>query len=263
MMDANSLRLNYFSRDHWIVYTAILAVSLIAWAYMGYMGWAMQHMDRVDMWMPPGSGSRAWQFYDFWMLFVMWAVMMIAMMTPSVLPMTSLYVTVVQSKKSKQLAYTPTIVFLAGYLIAWTGYSAVVTVIQYYLHVSGWLNSMMDSRSYLFSGIILVAAGIYQWTPWKDACLQQCRSPLHYLMTSWREGYGGAIRMGINHGLYCVGCCWALMVVMFAVGVMNVLWMILIALFVLAEKISPLSYKYVRLISGLGLVLWGSYWLTI
>jgi len=262
-MLSERIQINYFSRDHWIVYSAMLIVCLLAWLYMAYMGWAMQHMDVVDMWMPPRAGGSAWQLYDFWMLFAMWAVMMIAMMTPSVLPMVSMYVTVTQSQKSKNQAYTPTIIFLCGYLFIWVLFSVGISIVQYPLHISGLLNPMMDSRSYLLSGVILIVAGVYQWTPWKDACLEQCRSPLNYLMTSWRQGAWGAIRMGMNHGAYCVGCCWALMAVMFSVGVMNVLWMVVITLFVLAEKISPLSSKYVRIISGVGLVVWGSYWLSL
>ena len=170
-MTVESIKLNYFSRDHLIVYSAMAAVCLIAWGYMGYMGWAMQNMDSVEMWMPPRSGTRAWSLYDFWMLFAMWTVMMIAMMTPSVLPMVSLYVTVTHSKKSKGQAYTPTIIFLCGYLITWAFFSVIISIAQYPLHISGLLTPMMDSRSYLLSGIILVLAGVYQWTPWKDACI--------------------------------------------------------------------------------------------
>ena len=262
-MTTNSMQMNYFTRDHLIVYSGMLVVFLLGWSYMAYMGWAMQHMDMVDMWMPPRTGGHAWQLYDFWMLFAMWAVMMIAMMTPSILPMVSLYVTVNHSKKVKGQAYTPTLIFLCGYLMAWVFFSVAISVAQYPLHVFGLLNPMMDSRSYLLSGAILILAGVYQWTPWKDACLEQCRSPLHYLMTRWREGHWGAIRMGIHHGFYCVGCCWALMAVMFSVGVMNVLWMVVIAFFVLAEKISPISAKYLRTFSGLCLVIWGGYWLTL
>ena len=262
-MSTNSISQNYFTRDHWIVYVGMLIVCMLGWGYMAYMGWAMQHMDVIDMWMPPRAGTRAWTLYDFYMLFAMWAVMMIAMMTPSVLPMVSMYVTVNKSKRVKGQAYTPTFIFLSGYLIAWALFSVVISVTQYPLHTVGLLNPMMDSRSYLLSGAVLVVAGVYQWTPWKDACLEQCRSPLHYLMTSWREGYAGAIQMGIRHGMYCIGCCWALMAVMFAVGVMNVLWMVIIAFFVLAEKISPVSAKYLRIISGSGLVIWGSYWLSL
>ena len=262
-MSDYSIKHNYFSRDHCIVYAGMFVVCLLGWGYMAYMAWAMHNMDIVDMWMPPRAGTRAWLPYDFYMLFMMWTLMMIAMMTPSVLPMVSMYVTVKKSKKTRGQAYAPTFIFLLGYLLAWTLFSVVISIAQYPLHTSGLLNPMMDSRSYLLSGAILLLAGVYQWTPWKDACLEQCRSPLHYLMTRWREGYVGAMRMGLHHGIYCIGCCWALMVVMFAVGVMNVLWMIAIAFFVLAEKISPVSAKYLRMISGLVLVVWGSYWLSL
>lgn len=235
----------------------------MGWAYMGYMAWAMQHMDVVDMWMPPMADTRAWQLYDFWMLILMWVVMMIAMMTPSILPMVSLFVTVSKSKRKKGQAYASTFIFLGGYLIAWILFSVVISLAQYPLHVGGWLNPMMNSRSYLLSGGILVLAGLYQWTPFKDACLKQCRTPLNFLMTCWREGNSGAVRMGLLHGFYCIGCCWALMAVMFAVGVMNVLWMVVIAIFVLAEKISPFSALFFRVVSGIVLVIWGGYWLSL
>jgi predicted metal-binding membrane protein len=121
---------------------------------------------------------------------------------------------------------------------------------------------MMDSRSYLLSGLVLIVAGIYQWTPAKDACLTTCRSPLGFLMTQWREGNMGALIMGIRHGVYCVGCCWALMLVLFGVGVMNMLWVLLITAFVVVEKILPAPGP-VRFVSGLGLVCWGGYWLSL
>ena len=254
---------NYFTRDHWIVYSGVLLLFLFGWSYMGYMGWAMQNMDIVEMWMPPRAGTAAWTLYDFWMLFLMWAVMMIAMMVPSVLPMVTLFVTVSQNKRKLGQQYVPTFIFLLGYLIVWILFSVAISVVQYPLHTAGLLNPMMDSRSYLLSGSILVLAGLYQWTPLKDACLHQCRTPMTFLMTRWRDGQGGAIKMGMQHGLFCVGCCWALMAVMFAVGVMNVLWMIAIAVFVLLEKISWFSAMLFRGISGLALVVWGTYWLSL
>lgn len=263
MRPENSCTQNYFTRDHWIVYAGVMVLFLFAWAYMAYMGWAMQNMHLVEMWMPPRAGTSAWTLYDFWMLFFMWAVMMVAMMVPSVLPMVSLYVTVNKSKHERGQPYVPTFIFLLGYLIIWILFSVVISAAQYPLHAMGLLNPMMDSRSYLLSGGILVLAGVYQWTPLKDACLHQCRTPLNFLMTRWQEGRGGAIKMGMQHGLFCVGCCWALMAVMFAVGVMNVLWMIAIAVFVLLEKISWFSAMLFRWISGLGLVAWGSYWLSL
>ena len=147
---------------------------------MGYMGWAMQHMDVVDMWMPPRADSRAWQLYDFWMLIVMWGVMMIAMMTPSILPMISLFVTVSNGKKSQGKVVVPTFIFLFGYLIAWLIFSVVISLMQYPLHVTGLLNPIMDSRSYLLSGGILVIAGLYQWTPLKRCLFAKMSHPITF-----------------------------------------------------------------------------------
>ena len=262
-MNEKSVLQTQVTRDHFIVYAGLLLIFLVGWASMGYMAWAMQHMDVVDMWMPPRLEVRSWQLHDFAMLFSMWAVMMIAMMTPSIAPMVSLFVTVNHNKHQIEQAYVPTFIFLLGYLFAWVIASALISVLQYLLHVTDLLNPMMDSRSFLLSGSILIVAGIYQWTPLKDSCLTVCRTPLSFLMTRWRDGAVGAIRMGFEHGIYCVGCCWALMAIMFAVGVMNFLWMIIIAFFVLIEKVSPFSPYLFRFLSGLALVFWGVFWLWL
>lgn len=250
-------------RDKLIVMGGISLVSLMGWAYMFYMGWAMDNMHLVDMWMPPRGGTRPWSVYDFWMLFVMWSVMMVAMMTPSVLPMVLMYTAVNKGKKQKGMPYSPTFIFLSGYLVAWALFSVVASAIQYPLHESGLLNPMMNSRSYLLSGGILVLAGLYQWTPLKDACLTECRSPLSFLMSSWKDGHFGAFKLGVHHGLYCIGCCWALMAILFAVGVMNMLWVLAITVFVIIEKIGSTSSKLSRGFTGLMMIVWGSYWLSL
>ena len=217
------------------VISMIAALSLAGWGYMIYMAWAMDHMHLVDMWMPPRAGMRAWGAYDFLALFVMWLLMMIAMMLPSAAPLAMLFAQVQQKRRGEQVV-VPTYMLLAGYIAAWGVFSAVITVLQWQLHRSASLDPMMESQSYLLSGIALLIAGVYQWTPWKDVCLRYCRTPMNFLLGSWREGVGGALVMGLHHGTYCVLCCWGLMLVMFVVGVMNVLWMIVIALFVLLEK---------------------------
>ena len=249
-------------RDRLIVYGGVFLIIVMAWAYMLYMGWAMDNMHLVDMWMPPNAGNHPWSAYDFFMLFIMWLVMMIAMMMPSVTPMVLMFTAVNKGKQKKGHPYSPTFIFLSGYLVAWALFSIVASAIQYPLHESGLLNPMMNSRSYLLSGSILLIAGLYQWTPLKEACLSNCRSPLSFLMTSWREGYLGAFNLGVHHGLYCVGCCWALMLVLFSVGVMNMLWVFLITAFVLLEKVGPIASFYLRFITGLLLISWGSYWLS-
>ena len=248
-------------RGYLVVGSGLTGIALAGWAYMIYMAWAMANMDQVEMWMPP-MASAAWSAWDFFMLFVMWATMMVAMMTPSILPMVAMFTTLNRNRRSRHQSYTPTFVFVGGYLLAWTGFSILATIAQWPLHATGLLNPMMDSRSYLLSGLVLIVAGIYQWTPAKDACLHTCRSPLGFLMTEWREGTKGAVIMGIRHGIYCVGCCWALMLVLFAVGVMNMLWVMLITAFVLIEKIMPAPGP-MRITTGLGLVCWGGYLLSL
>jgi len=249
------------AREYLVVGGGLAGIALSGWAYMIYMAWAMSNMDKVDMWMPP-IGDVPWNVWDFTMLFIMWVTMMIAMMTPSILPMVSMFTNLNRSRRVRKQSYTPTFIFVAGYLVAWTGFSVLATIAQWPLHTAGLLNPMMDSRSYLMSGVVLIVAGIYQWTPLKDACLTSCRSPLGFLLTQWREGAVGALVMGIRHGIYCVGCCWALMLVLFAVGVMNMLWVLLVTAFVVLEKILP-APAHLRTASGLGLVVWGGYWIWL
>lgn len=257
----NTVRLSL--RDKFIIYSGLFFVAGVGWLYMFYMAWAMQNMHLVDMWMPPIGSTRTWTAYDFFMLFIMWFTMMIAMMTPTVVPMVLMFTTVNRSKKNKQQPYAPTWLFLLGYLFAWGFFSLVVSLIQWPLHGSGLLNPMMDNRSYLLSGGILILAGIYQFTALKDVCLEQCRTPLGFIMTAWRDGHIGALKMGFHHGFFCIGCCWALMLILFAVGVMNMLWVILITLLVLLEKILPVSPELMRKITGIGLVVWGGYLSTL
>jgi len=248
-------------RVYLVVGAGLLSVAVIGWAYMVYMNWGMNHVGMVDMWMPPRA-HRQWTFTDFMMLFLMWDVMMIAMMIPSVAPMVLMFNRVSQNKKRQGGHYVPTLVFTTGYLIAWSGFSAFISLAQWPLHTVEILSPMMNNHSYFFSGSILISAGLYQWTPFKEACLRQCRSPLGFLMTNWREGKRGALNMGIRHGAFCVGCCWALMLVLFAVGVMNLLWMLLITLFVLIEKVFP-TPTLIRVVSGFGLVFWGAWWILV
>jgi len=260
-LDASSSNLS--QQDKIIVITGLLTVAALGWIYMFYLAWAMENMHLVDIWMPPRGGERTWTAWDFILLFLMWLTMMLAMMTPTAAPMVMMFTTVNKQKKVRQQPYVSTFIFLAGYLVAWAIFSIVASAIQWPLHESGLLNPMMNSRSYLMSGGILILAGLYQWTPMKNVCLEHCRTPLGFLMTAWKDGNFGAFKMGLHHGLFCVGCCWALMAILFAVGVMNMLWVTLITIFVLVEKIAPISPSLVRMLTGFALIAWGSYWLHL
>ena len=242
---------------------SLLAVTAGGWTWMLLMDWEMRQMmsgGAISAWMPPGVHG-VWDSHDFWMLFVMWTVMMVAMMTPSALPTVRMYHTVSRKHVSITHPVLSWALFLLGYLAAWVLFSGLVTLMQWPLHFWGMLDPMMNSKSFMFSGTLIVIAGVYQWTPWKDACLNQCRSPLQFLMAHWHSGTFGAWRMGAENGIFCVGCCWALMLVLFALGMMNMLWVALITLFVLLEKTLPGPSPLFRGFTGLGLVGIGGWFL--
>jgi len=187
----------------------------------------------------------------------MWTVMMVAMMVPSAAPMILAFVTVNQRRQAANRPFVPVAIFLLGYLAVWTAFSAAATLAEWALHQAAMLSTTMTATSPALNGGLLIAAGVFQWTPMKRACLKGCRSPLSFLMSEWRDGAGGAFVMGIRHGAYCVGCCWFLMALLFVAGVMNLLWVAVIALFVLAEKISPKGELLAR-VAGVGLVIAGA-----
>jgi predicted metal-binding membrane protein len=186
----------------------------------------------------------------------MWVVMMVAMMVPTAAPMILMYVTINRRQQGQRASLLPTAVFLGGYLLVWTGFSALAALAQWGLHSAALLSSMMVNTSPVLGGVLLLSAGIFQWTPWKYTCLKHCRSPLGFLMTDWRDGTWGALQMGLRHGGYCTGCCWFLMALLFVAGVMNLLWVATITAFVLVEKIVPRG-DLVGRIAGGGLVLAG------
>jgi predicted metal-binding membrane protein len=171
-------------------------------------------------------------------LFAMWAAMMVTMMAPSAVPLVLTFARANRKNGASRVAGSAGIL-LVGYLLAWVGSSVPAALLQWALHSAGLLSHMMESSNAAFDGLLLAAAGAFQLTPLKHACLLRCRSPLSFLMADWREGPWGALRMGLKHGAYCVGCCWLLMLLMFIAGVMNLLWAAAIAVLVLLEKIAP------------------------
>lgn len=185
----------------------------------------------------------------------MWAGMMVAMMVPSASPMIATFAMVQRKRREQERPFVPTGIFLAGYLLAWTIFSAFAAVAQWILHAKALLTPMMMSNNAILGGIILAAAGIFQFTPLKNACLNHCRSPLNFLLTDWREGKFGAFVMGLKHGAYCTGCCWVLMLLLFLGGVMNFFWIAAISIFVLLEKILPKGLLLGKF-AGVILIIW-------
>lgn len=188
-------------------------------------------------------------------LFFMWAVMMAAMMVPSAAPMILTFAMVQRKRREQQRPFVPTVIFLAGYLFAWTIFSAFAALAQWILHARALLTPMMVSNNAIFGGAILAAAGIFQFTPLKNACLAHCRSPLNFLMAGWREGKFGAFVIGLKHGAYCTGCCWILMLLLFLGGVMNLFWIAAISIFVLLEKVLPKGWMFGKF-AGVILMIW-------
>jgi predicted metal-binding membrane protein len=244
-------------RDRVVVVSGLAGISVLAWAYIIYLAWNMQHME-MEMAMPQ---MQAWSVVDLVLLFAMWAVMMVAMMVPSTAPLILIFAATNRKRKERKDPFVRTAVFLTGYLLVWTGFSALATMAQWGLHSVALLSPMMKSTSSILGGVLMVAAGIFQWTPFKNACLAHCRSPLGFVMAHWREGTRGALTMGLEHGSYCVGCCWFLMALLFVAGVMNLLWVAIIAAFVLAEKVLPRGDLVGRVAGGMlvlaGVVLLG------
>ena len=240
-------------KDRSIVYIGVIAILLVSWLYLLNMVEQHSRMDMTMMSMPQHASS-----YDFLILFLMWAVMMTAMMLPGVLPATAVFTAFNRRKKAQAQPYVKTYIFVIGYLLTWTVCSLLFALAQSGLLKAGVLDSTMKTSSPLLSGSILLLAGIYQWTPFKEVCLKHCRTPLGFFIERWREGHPGAVYMGWRYGLFCVGCCWALMAIMFSVGAMNILWMAILSVFVLCEKIFP-AHTLLRNIAGVLLVGWGSY----
>jgi predicted metal-binding membrane protein len=220
-------------RDRAVVLAGLAGVSLLAWAYI--------LVTAAEMGTAPGMAMqlRPWTGLDFLLMFLMWAVMMVAMMVPSAAPMILLFAAIRRKQQERGHPFAPVSAFVAGYIAVWSAFSLTATLLQWGLEQAALLSPMMVGTSPTLGGGLLVLAGLYQWTPLKHACLRHCRSPIHFLSHGLRKGSGGAFVMGLEHGAFCVGCCWFLMGLLFVGGVMNLLWVAAIAVFVLLEKVLP------------------------
>jgi predicted metal-binding membrane protein len=258
-MPASTLSLqSLLNRDRRIIFAALALTTALAWGYMVHEARAMMRTgvcECMGMAMA-GPDTREWSATQWLALFLMWAEMMIAMMLPSVAPMILTFASVNRSRREQERPFVPTTFFALGYFILWSAFSLLATAAQWALHSASLLSPMMIATSPWIAGGLLIGAGVFQFTPWKHACLSHCANPLGFLLTQWREGKRGALIMGVRHGAFCLGCCWLLMLVLFAVGVMNVTWIALLTIYVLAEKLLGQNVWFGR-IAGAALCGWG------
>jgi len=251
--------LDLLLRQRVVIVAALAGIVALAWLYLFLaaddMRTAMAGMDRA-MAMPPRGPV------DLLLLLAMWWVMMVGMMLPSVAPVILTFATVNRNRAARGEPYVPSALFTAGYLLAWVGFSLAATLVQEGLERAALLSPMdMTTNSRLLGGLLFLAAGLYQFAPVKLACLRFCRSPLDFVVNHWRDGPGGAVRMGLTHGLYCLGCCWVLMLLLFVGGVMNLLWVAFLCVVVLVEKLS--AGPWMGRIGGALMMIYGAWLLAM
>jgi predicted metal-binding membrane protein len=227
-------------RDRWLIGAALAAATVLCWVWIVPMA--------VDMY-GPMTGSSAWMMTPTWdlrhevLLFAMWVVMMAGMMLPSAAPAFLIYAGVIRRSPDGARTTAHVYAFAGGYLLVWTVFSLLATVLQRLLANRLLLSPMMDASDSRLGGSLLLAAGLFQFTPMKTACLRSCRSPAEFLTRHWRAGVSGGLYLGLLHGLFCLGCCWALMMLLFVGGVMNLWWIAALTLFVLVEKLVPFGAR--------------------
>jgi predicted metal-binding membrane protein len=242
------------------ILATVLAVIFAAWGYLFYQHAQMASQEMSSMWMPP-SEPMAWRFMDFSLVYFMWAVMMAAMMLPSAIPMILAFARVCRQQNKAHFRLAG--LFTSAYFGIWLLFSSVLTLLQWQMHGLAWLSPMMENQNSLFAAGILFLASFYQFMPIKNACLTHCQSPMGFLLNEWQDGPTGAVNMGLKHGANCLGCCWAQMLIMFAVGVMNLLGMALITLLVIVEKSMPLESTVICKAAGAVFLVWGIFLLII
>jgi predicted metal-binding membrane protein len=257
-------------RDRTVVIAALAVITALAWADLVWLAddmW-MGGMDMTGFRMiPAGQGwmrpvSAPWQAIEFGAVFLMWVVMMIGMMTPSVAPMILIYARIGRQGAVEGRTLAASAWFAFGYLLSWTAFSLAATSAQWVLERAALLTPMMQSASNVLGATVLIIAGLYQWTPFKDACLSYCQTPLGFILRyGFRREPAGALALGFRHGLYCIGCCWTVMALLFVAGVMNLLWIAALSALVLAEKVLPFGRLVPRL-AGIAFIASGAWLLS-
>jgi len=251
-------------RDRIVVLLALTSLTVLAWSYLLWLSAAMSigGMDMGDFRMIPSGmalmvpAHTPWQPMEFVFVFVMWTVMMVSMMTSSAAPMFLMYARVGRLTEAQGTPLPATVWFAAGYFLVWVAFALLATWVQWGLERSGLLDSWMASTSSVLGAFVFVAAGSYQWTRLKDVCLTQCQRPFAFLMRhgGFRSEALGSVMLGLRQGAYCVGCCWALTALLLVGGVMNLIWIGLLALLILLEKVTPFGRRIAPLAGAVPLV---------
>ena len=246
-------------RERIFVLALLLLVAGLTWALTILQATHMDAMEAAmwrDMNMSMNGMEPAWTALDILLLLLMWSSMMAAMMLTGASPMVTAFATINRHRRERSAPNVSTPVFLLGYLLAWAGFSLAATGLQWLLQTIGLLTTMMQSTSFSWSGVLFLAAGLYQFSPLKERCLTYCRSTEGFILSEWRDGNLGAVVMGLRHGLFCMGCCAALMLLLFAVAVMDLRWVAALTALVAAEKLLP-APAFWRVAIGLGLLATG------
>lgn len=220
-------------RDRAVVAGALASVALVSWAYVAWLAASPMAMMTAEI--------GRWPPAQFMATALMWTVMMVGMMTPSVAPMVLIYARVARHSAERGTPFAASGWFALGYFLAWTAFALAATAAQWGLEQALLLSPMTASAGPQFGGVLLIAVGLYQFSPLKSACLTQCQSPLVFIQQhgGFRPGRLASLALGLRHGAYCLGCCWALMALLFVGGVMNLLWIAALGALVLAEKLVP------------------------
>jgi predicted metal-binding membrane protein len=255
-------------RDRAVIVLAIALVTALVWSYLFWLSADME-MGGMDMtglrMIPSGMGlmmptAMPWRAMEFGFVFAMWTVMMVGMMTPSAAPMFLMYARVGRQTQARGRPLSATVWFAIGYFLVWIAFALFATSVQWALERTALLDFTMATTDNVLGGLIFVAAGLYQWTRLNDLCLTECQRPFEFVMRhgGYRRDASGCIALGFRHGAYCVGCCWALMALLLVGGVMNVLWIVLLALLAFLERVTSMGRLIARL-AGIVLVAGGAW----
>lgn len=227
-------------QDQVLLLGALGGLVVLCWLYLIETSRGMADMNAA-------MGITPWSIIDFLLMFAMWVIMMVGMMVPTAIRSVLIFARIGARAAERDRSFVSGYWFTAGYLLIWTFFSAAATLSQWVLDQAALLSPMMVSSSAFLGAFLLISAGVWQFSPVKDVCLRHCQSPAMYLATHFRPGISGAVSLGIRHGLYCLGCCWLLMSLLFVGGVMNLVWIAAITAFVLIEKLLPATLMVSRL----------------